>query len=225
LDPLPLRAAFRCKARVLTLSQILEHKIVAIIRGANPVDVLKIANALYEGGIKVLEVTLNSANALEVIQQLSETMKDKMLIGAGTVLDVKMTRSAVNAGAMFIISPSMNSEVIKTTKDLGAISIPGAYTPTEIVNAYSSGGDIIKVFPASSNVNYIKEIRAPLPHIPLMPTGGITLENIGEFQKAGAVAFGIGTALVNIKEKISEAYLKQLTERAQQFVQIITNLQ
>src|SRR5882724_1119550 len=124
-----------------TLSQILEHKIVAIIRGANPVDVLKIANALYEGGIKVLEVTLNSANALEVIQQLSETMKDKMLIGAGTVLDVKMTRSAVNAGAMFIISPSMNSEVIKTTKDLGAISIPGAYTPTEIVNAYSSGGD------------------------------------------------------------------------------------
>ena len=208
-----------------TLSQILEHKIVAIIRGANPPDVLKIVNALYEGGIKVLEVTLNSANALEVIKQLSETMKDKILIGAGTVLDVKMTRSAVNAGAMFIISPNMNSEVIKTTKGLGAVSIPGAYTPTEIVHAYSSGGDIIKVFPASSNVNYIKEIRAPLPHIPLMPTGGITLENIGEFQKAGAVAFGIGTALVNTKEKISEAYLRQLTERAQQFVQIITNLQ
>jgi len=208
-----------------TLSQILEHKIVAIIRGANPVDVLKIANALYDGGVKILEVTMNSANALEVIKQLSETMKDKMQIGAGTVLDAEMVNSAISAGAQFIISPYLNLEVIKTTKQLGAVSIPGAYTPTEIVNAYSSGGDIIKVFPASSNVNYIKEIRAPLPHIPLMPTGGITLENIGEFQKAGAVAFGIGTALVNTKEKVTEEYLKQLTERAYKFVHIVTNLQ
>lgn len=205
------------------LSQILKHKIVAIIRGADPHDVLKIARALHEGGINVLEVTLNSANALEVIKQLSQTMKDKMLIGAGTVLDEESTASAVSAGARFIISPYFNKEIIKTTKQLGAVSIPGAFTPTEIVNAYSSGGDIIKVFPASSNVNYIKEIRAPLPHIPLMPTGGITLENIGEFQKAGAVAFGIGTALVNTKEKITDEYLKQLTERAQQFVQAVNN--
>ncbi|MEP6949098.1 MAG: bifunctional 4-hydroxy-2-oxoglutarate aldolase/2-dehydro-3-deoxy-phosphogluconate aldolase [Ginsengibacter sp.] len=207
-----------------TLSQILEHKIVAILRGADPNDVLKIAEALYDGGVKVLEVTMNSANALALIKQLSEIMKDKMLIGAGTVLDAATAESAINAGARFIISPCLNVEVIKTTKQLGAVSIPGAYTPTEIVNAYKSGGDIIKVFPASSNVNYIKEIRAPLSHIPLMPTGGITLGNIGEFSKAGAVAFGIGTALVNTKAKVTEEYLKRLTERAKEFVQAVTNL-
>ena len=206
-----------------TLDQILKHKIVAIIRGANPTDVLRIAKALHNGGVKVLEVAMNSDNALEVIKQLSEIMKDKMLIGAGTVLDEGMTNSAISSGAKFIISPNMNPDVIKLTKKLGAVSIPGAYTPTEIVNAYNIGGDVIKVFPASSNVNYIKEVRAPLPHIPLMPTGGITLENISEFYKAGAVAFGIGTALVNTKEKITEEYLNQLTERAQNFVQVTTN--
>lgn len=207
-----------------TLSQILEHKIVAIIRGADPDDVLKIAKALHEGCVKILEVTLNSANALEIIKQLSETMKDKMLIGAGTVLDSASARAAISAGAQFIISPCLNIDVIRTTKELGVVSIPGAYTPTEIVNAFNSGGDIIKVFPASSNANYIKEIRAPLSHIPLMPTGGITLENIKEFQKAGAVAFGIGTALVNTKEKVTDEYLRQLTERANQFIQATTNL-
>ena len=207
-----------------TLSQILEYKIVAIIRGANPDDVLEIAQALHDGGVKLLEVTMNSANALALIKQLSKTMKDKMQIGAGTVLDAATAESAIDAGAQFIISPCLNIEVIKTTKQLGAVSIPGAYTPTEIVNAYTSGGDIIKVFPASANVNYIKEIRAPLSHIPLMPTGGINLENIREFKNAGAVAFGIGTALVNTKEKVTEEYLKQLTERANQFVQAVTNL-
>jgi 2-dehydro-3-deoxyphosphogluconate aldolase/(4S)-4-hydroxy-2-oxoglutarate aldolase len=206
-----------------TLSQILEHKIVSIIRGANPDDVLKIADALHNGGVKLLEVTLNSTNAVEVIRQLSATMKEKMLIGAGTVLDAEATTLAINAGAQFIISPSFNAEVIKRTKESGAVSIPGAYTPTEIVNAYNSGGDIIKVFPASSNINYIKEIRAPLPHIPLMPTGGITLENIREFKKAGAVAFGIGTALVNTKEEITDEYLKRLTERAHKFVEMLAD--
>lgn len=205
------------------LQDILKSKIIAIIRGANPDDVLKIAGALHAGGIKVLEVTFNSDNALEVIKQLSETMKDKMLIGAGTVLNENAAKSAISAGAKFIISPNLNIEVIKITKKLGAVSIPGALTPTEIVNAFNSGGDIIKVFPASANINYIKEIRAPLPHIPLMPTGGITLENIREFQNAGAVAFGIGTALVNSKEKVTEEYLKQLTERAYKFVHLVAN--
>ena len=203
------------------LSQILEHKIVAIIRGANPGDVLKIAEALHAGGVNLLEVTLNSDSALEVIKQLSDVMKGKMLIGAGTVLDADATKAAIDAGAQFIISPSFTVDVIKTTKQLGAISIPGAFTPTEIVNAYNTGGDIIKIFPASSNVNYIKEVRAPLSHIPLMPTGGVTLENIGEFQKAGAVAFGIGTALVNTKEKVTDAYLKNLTETAAKFVMAV----
>ncbi len=206
------------------LQEILKSKIVAIIRGANPDDVLKIARALNAGGVTILEVTMNSDNALKVIKQLSDTMKDKMLIGAGTVLNENAAKSAITAGAQFIISPNMNLEVIKVTKQLGAVSIPGAFTPTEIVNAFNSGGDIIKFFPASANVNYIKEIRAPLPHIPLMPTGGITLENIGEFQNVGAVAFGIGTALVNTKEKVTEKYINELTEKAFKFVQLVTNL-
>ncbi|HEY6504896.1 MAG TPA: bifunctional 4-hydroxy-2-oxoglutarate aldolase/2-dehydro-3-deoxy-phosphogluconate aldolase [Chitinophagaceae bacterium] len=206
------------------LSHILKHKIVAIIRGADPGDVLEIAKALYAGGTRILEVTFNSPNALAVVKDLSVKMPEELLIGMGTVLDAATAREAISAGAKFIISPSFNVETIQATKELGAVSIPGAYTATEIVNAYNSGGDIIKVFPASSNVNYIKDIRAPLPHIPLMPTGGVSLENIGEFQKAGAVAFGIGTALVNTKEKVTGEYLKQLTEKAQRFVQAVANL-
>ena len=205
------------------LQDILKSKIIAIIRGANSDDVLNIAGALYTGGIKNVEVTLNSDNALEVIKQLCEAMKDKMLIGAGTVLNENAAQAAISAGAKFIISPHFNVEIIKITKQLGAVSIPGAFTPTEIVNAFNSGGDIIKVFPVSANINYIKEIRAPLPHIPLMPTGGITLENIRNFQDEGALAFGIGTALVNSKEKVTEEYLKQLTERAYKFVQLVAN--
>jgi 2-dehydro-3-deoxyphosphogluconate aldolase/(4S)-4-hydroxy-2-oxoglutarate aldolase len=205
------------------LSQILKHKIVAIIRGADPGDVLKIAQALYEGGVKLVEVTFNSPNALAVVNDLSNKMGTKLLIGMGTVLDAATAKDAIGAGAKFIISPSFNSETIQTTKDLGAVSIPGAYTPTEIVNAFNSGGDIIKVFPASSNFNYIKEIRAPLSHIPLMPTGVITYENIKEFQLAGAVAFGIGTALVNMKEKVTDEYLKRVTKKAEQFVRAITS--
>jgi 2-dehydro-3-deoxyphosphogluconate aldolase/(4S)-4-hydroxy-2-oxoglutarate aldolase len=203
-----------------TLSQILEHKIVAILRGAAPDDVLKIALALHKGGIKILEVTMNSLNALESIGQLLESMGDKMVIGAGTVLDVETAKSAIDAGAKFIISPSLDANVVRITKRRGAISIPGAYTPTEIVSAFDCGGDIIKLFPSSSNVSYMTEIRAPLPHIPLMPTGGINKENMLEYLKAGASALGIGSALVNTSHKISEQYLETLTEKARQFVQI-----
>jgi 2-dehydro-3-deoxyphosphogluconate aldolase/(4S)-4-hydroxy-2-oxoglutarate aldolase len=203
-----------------TLTQILEHKIVAILRGAVPDDVLRIAHALHKGGIKILEVTLNSFNALESIEQLAKTMGDKMEIGAGTVLDVETAKSAIDAGAKFIISPSLDPAVIKITKQRGAVSIPGAYTPTEIVNAFNFGGDVVKLFPSSSNVNYIKEIRAPLPHIPLMPTGGINQENMLDYLKAGASALGIGSALVNTSQKMSEQYLETLTENARQFVQI-----
>jgi 2-dehydro-3-deoxyphosphogluconate aldolase / (4S)-4-hydroxy-2-oxoglutarate aldolase len=203
------------------LSEIFKHKIVAIVRGAKPGDVEKIAGALYESGIKLMEVTLNSENALEVIERLSNEMKGKMYIGAGTVLSVEDTEKAIKAGAQFIISPCLNTDVIAATKRMGAVSIPGAFTPTEIVNAFNSGGEIIKVFPASGSISYIKEVRAPLSHIPLMPTGGISLENIKEFQKAGAVAFGIGTSLVNTKKEITEEYLVQLITTAKQFVQAI----
>lgn len=203
------------------LDHILQNKIVAIVRGIDPQDVIKIAHALYEGGVCTMEVTMNSSGALSVIKQLSMEMENKMLIGAGTVLGPKMTNEAIDAGARFIISPIVDKKTIKATKKRGAVSIPGAFTPTEIFKAYSLGGEIIKVFPASSNVNYIKEVRAPLPQIPLMPTGGISVQNIQEFKKAGAVAFGIGGSLVNAKESITEEYLQKITHTAKQFMELV----
>lgn len=202
-----------------TLSQILTHKIVAIIRGANPEDVLPIANALYESGVRCMEITLNSEDALKAIENIAQKMDGRILVGAGTVLDAASASDAIAAGARFIISPITDIETINKTKELGAVSIPGAFTPTEIFRAYSAGGDIIKVFPGSSGAGFIKEILAPLPHIPLMPTGGISLQNIHEFKKAGAVAYGIGKALVDTKQKMSEASLQQVKANAKKFIE------
>lgn len=204
------------------LSQILTCKIVAIIRGAAPQNVAAIAEALHEGGIRCLEITLNSPNALQVIENIATKMEGRILVGAGTVLNAREAANAIAAGAKFIISPITNIETINKTKQLGAVSIPGAFTPTEIFTAYSGGGDIIKVFPGSSGPGFIKEILAPLPHIPLMPTGGINLGNIHEFKKAGAVAFGVGKSLVDTKQKITDAFLDEIIKNAQRFVQAIT---
>lgn len=204
------------------LSQILKYKIVAIIRGAKPDDVLELAKALSEGGVKLLEVTLNSPDALSSISQLSTHMNTQLLVGAGTVLDADMAKAAMNAGAQFIISPSLDIETIRATKQGGAISIPGAFSATEILAAHKNGGDIIKVFPASIGPGYLKDLRGPFPHIPLMPTGGVNLGNIREFQQAGAVAFGVGSALIDVPQKITDEYLKRLTEKAKQYVEAIT---
>ncbi|MBO9683416.1 MAG: bifunctional 4-hydroxy-2-oxoglutarate aldolase/2-dehydro-3-deoxy-phosphogluconate aldolase [Flavisolibacter sp.] len=203
------------------LKHILQHKLVAIIRGPQPADVLRIAEALYRGGVRTLEVTMNSPGALDVIRQLSKTMQDKLLLGAGTVLTPQEVEACVKAGARFIISPNVDTETIKMTRQLGAISIPGAYTATEIVLAHKTGADIVKVFPAAANPAYIKDLRGPLPHIRLMPTGGITIENIGEFKKAGAAAYGIGSALVDARQEVTEEYLYQLTVKAKQMVEAV----
>lgn len=206
------------------LQQILDNKIVAIIRGARPSDVMDIAGALYEGGVRLLEITLNSENAFELIETVSARFGNKMLIGAGTVLTSEEALKVIDRGAQFIISPSTDVETIKATKQKGIVSIPGAYTPTEIVAAYRAGADIIKVFPAASP-KYIKELRGPLSHIPLMPTGGINLDNIGEFQKAGAIAFGIGTSLVDTKKEITEEYLSEITSKASLLNKAINHFQ
>lgn len=202
------------------LSQILEHKIIAIVRGVRPEDVLPLAEAMYKGGIRLLEVTMNSADPLAVIKEVCASMGDKMIIGAGTVLDAATAREAAAAGARFILSPVLEPEVIKTARELGVVSIPGAYTATEIYAAYKQGADMIKVFPATSAA-YIKDITAPLPKMHLLPTGGITPENIRDFQQAGAAGFGIGSALVNAKSAVTPEYLQQLTEKSQQFIRAI----
>lgn len=201
-----------------TLSSILEHKVVSIIRNAHPSDVPKIAKALYEGGVKVLEITLSSPKALAVIGELTETWGDELIVGAGSVLDAESARAALLNGAKFILSPTVDVQTIKMTKRYGAVSIPGAFTPTEILTAFENGGDIIKVFPASLGPNYIKDIKGPLPQIPLLPTGGVDLHNARTFIESGAAGIGIGSALVNTKLEVNERYLQELTAKAQRFV-------
>jgi 2-dehydro-3-deoxyphosphogluconate aldolase / (4S)-4-hydroxy-2-oxoglutarate aldolase len=202
------------------LSQILQYKIVAIVRGANPNDVLNIAEALHKGGINLLEITFNSPNSLELLEKLSSHMKNEMLLGMGTVLNAVTAKKAIKAGAKFIISPILNLETIHTTKEAGAVSIPGAFTPTEILMAYENGADIVKFFPASVGADYLRDIRGPLPHIPLMPTGGVTISNVGSFFKAGAAVVGIGSDLVNTRLEMNNEHLRQLSEKAKAFVQI-----
>ncbi|MCK2006001.1 bifunctional 4-hydroxy-2-oxoglutarate aldolase/2-dehydro-3-deoxy-phosphogluconate aldolase [[Brevibacterium] frigoritolerans] len=204
-----------------TLTHIFENKIISIVRGAKPEDTLKIAKALRDGGVRLIEITLNSPNALESIELISQELGEEMVVGAGTVLDPETARAALLAGSKFILSPTVHLETIKMTKRYGAVSIPGAFTPTEILTAYENGGDIIKVFPASVGPNYFKDIRGPLSHIPLLPTGGVTLDNITEFQKAGVVGFGIGSSLVNAKQEVNEKYLTALTQKAKSFVSAI----
>ncbi|MBO0999665.1 bifunctional 4-hydroxy-2-oxoglutarate aldolase/2-dehydro-3-deoxy-phosphogluconate aldolase [Bacillus sp. SD075] len=203
------------------LTRIFENKIISIVRGAKPEDTLKIAKALRDGGIRLIEITLNSPNALESIELISQELGEEMVVGAGTVLDPETARAALLAGSKFILSPTVHKETIKMTKRYGAVSIPGAFTPTEILTAYEIGGDIIKVFPASVGPGYFKDIRGPLSHIPLLPTGGVTLDNIAEFQKAGVVGFGIGSSLVDAKQEVNERYLMELTQKAKSFVSAI----
>jgi 2-dehydro-3-deoxyphosphogluconate aldolase/(4S)-4-hydroxy-2-oxoglutarate aldolase len=211
--------------KVPVIEAIKEHKLVAIIRGAASDDVLKIADALYDGGIRLLEITFNSPNAMGSLARLAAAMKDRMHIGMGTVLDAATARQAIDTGAAFIISPIVDIDTIRATKEKGAVSIPGAFTPTEIVYAYKHGADIVKVFPASAGAGFIKDVRAPLPHIPLMPTGGVNLENIPSYFRAGAVAVGLGSALVDTNKPVNDTYLQELVVKARAFVHAVNNLQ
>jgi 2-dehydro-3-deoxyphosphogluconate aldolase/(4S)-4-hydroxy-2-oxoglutarate aldolase len=204
-----------------TLEQILEHKIVAILRGCKPVNIVEISQALYEGGIRLLEITLNSPGALDAIQQVAARFGDRMVIGAGTVLTVEEVKAAVTAGARFVLSPSLDVDLIRFTRDLGVVSVPGAFTATEILTAYRAGANIVKVFPASVGPAYFRDIRGPLPQIPLMPTGGVSMDNIRDFQKAGAVAFGVGSALVPASQGVGVGELRELTARAAGYVEAI----
>lgn len=201
-----------------TVQHFTDNKLIAIIRGARPEEMLRIVDALYEGGVRSLEVTINSPKALQVIEQVADKAGEKMLIGAGTVLDAETARAALLAGAQFIVSPTFNPATIEMTKKYGALSIPGAMTPTEILAAYTCGGDLIKVFPASTATPaFFREMSGPLPHIPLMPTGGVSLTNIAEYAKAGAKAFGLGSSLTDTSKPATDESLQALTQKAKDF--------
>lgn len=196
------------------VEEIKSNGVVAVIRGATEENINEIGSALLAGGLKVIEVTAETPNIVAILEKVSKEYGEEMLIGAGTVLDPETARMMLLAGARFIVSPTLNIETIKMTKRYGAISIPGALTPTEILTAYENGADVVKVFPGNAfGPNYIKNIHGPLPHIPLMITGGIDTANMADYFLSGAVAVGIGSNLVNSKKlKTSEDYTELVKE-------------
>lgn len=201
------------------LKFIEQNGVVAVVRKIDPTVVMEVTEAIVQGGIKVLEVTVDSEDSFNTIRRLKEKYKTSVLVGAGTVLDKETAKQAIVAKADFIFSPILDIDTIQLTNRYGRISIPGVYTPTEIVQAYAAGADILKVFPATKlGPGYFKDMRGPLPHIPLMPTGGVSLENMTEFLNNGAVAVGIGSALFD-KKLIDNRDFKQMTEIARQYVE------
>jgi 2-dehydro-3-deoxyphosphogluconate aldolase/(4S)-4-hydroxy-2-oxoglutarate aldolase len=200
------------------IEQLAQAKIVAIIRGIEDDKADATAQALADGGIVFLEVTLNTDGALNMIARFKEKHGAKLRIGAGTVLNLAMAKEAAAAGAEYILSPNLDEEVIYYALEQGIDVWPGTMTPTEIVRAYEAGAPAVKVFPMGSlGVNYLKEIRAPLNHIPMIATGGVDLHNIHEFLNAGAIAVGLGGNLVD-KKLVQAGDFAAIELRARAFV-------
>ncbi len=199
------------------------NKLIAIVRGLKGEALIQSAEALCRGGVRLLEVTFDQTlniphdETAESIRTLCHTFEGRMCIGAGTVMSAEQVSIAHDAGARYIISPDMNAEVIRKTKELDLVSIPGALTPTEIATAYSLGADYVKLFPAGDlGLPYIKSVCAPLAHIPMMAVGGVTVDNIRSFLDAGLVGVGIGSAIVD-KNLIRKGDFAGLEELARAF--------
>lgn len=200
------------------MQQIEDCGIVAIIRANSADELIEAAAAIHAGGVDVIEVTMTTPNALQVINDVSSTYGDKVLVGAGSVLDAETARAVMLSGADFVVSPATKPDVIEICNRYGKVVIPGAFTPTEILMAWETGADYVKVFPSSGvGADYIKDVKAPLPQIPLVPTGGINAENAADFITAGATALGVGSALVN-NQLIAAGEFATLTERAERLV-------
>lgn len=196
------------------LSAIEKYKAVAVIRLPDPDMVEPVTEALYEGGIKVAEITMTVPNAISLIKKAVANSPDDFVMGVGSVTNAEIAEEAVNAGAKFVVSPIMKKEIIDKAIELDVPVMPGAFTPTEIQQAWDWGADIIKVFPADIvGMKFFKAVKAPLPHLKLMPTGGVSLTNGGEWIKAGACAVGVGSALMD-KEAIKRGDYDRIRDNA-----------
>jgi 2-dehydro-3-deoxyphosphogluconate aldolase/(4S)-4-hydroxy-2-oxoglutarate aldolase len=203
------------------LNGIKEQGVCAIVRGTSADSLFRISEALIEGGVKTIEVTFNTPGAAQMIEELVKKYGNEVLIGAGTVLDSETARTAILSGASFILSPTLNVEMIKTCSRYSVLAVPGIATPTEALTAWENGARIVKVFPAGVfGPNYIKQLKGPLPQIDMMAVGAVNLDNLGEFIKAGACSAGIGGELVN-KKLVDEGKFDEITRRAKAFVNAI----
>ncbi len=206
------------------LEGLLASKVVAVIRMKDAGRLKRVAGALLEGGVKALEVTMTVPGAVGTIRELVRTKAPGTLVGAGTVLDESTAVEVIEAGADFVVSPVSDRGMIEACRAAGVLVAPGAFTPSEIVAAWKAGADIVKVFPATSlGPQFFRDLRGPLPGIRLMPTGGVTIDNVREFLDAGACCVGIGTALLD-KKAIEEGDWGALTERARRLILSIASV-
>lgn len=205
------------------LNIILEEKAVAVIRLEDSNKLKKVIDALSIGGIKIAEITMTVPNAIELIKKISDEVSSDIIIGVGSVLNSKTAKEAINAGAKYVVSPVLKEEIIETSHEYDIPVMPGCFTPTEILKAHEFGADIIKVFPADVlGMNFFKGVLAPMPFLKLMPTGGVTLNNVQDWLKCGAVAVGLGTSLLN-KEAIENNNYEVITRNAKIVSESINN--
>jgi len=200
------------------IKQIREIGIIPVVRATTSDEAMRAIDAIREGGISVLEITMTVPNAFSVIEQVTTRFGSDALVGAGTVLDAEDAKSCLASGAQFIVSPALNLDTIAYCRELDVAVMPGALTPTEVVQAWNAGADFVKIFPAGAvgGPGYLKALKAPLPQIELVPTGGVSLKTAADFIKAGAAALGVGADLVDVRAQSS-----LITERAKQYVEIV----
>ncbi|MFW9845618.1 MAG: bifunctional 4-hydroxy-2-oxoglutarate aldolase/2-dehydro-3-deoxy-phosphogluconate aldolase [Candidatus Thorarchaeota archaeon] len=205
-----------------SLDLIYSTGLIPIIRVDSTETAFKVAEAFLDGGVRIIEVTFSVPGATNVVRKLTQELGEEVLVGTGTVLNAKMVEEAVEAGSEFIVSPGYSKELIETTQKYSKPCIPGAMTPTEILDAFNLGSDAVKVFPCGNlgGAAYIKAVRAPLPHIPLVPTGGVNLETAGPLLEAGAFALGVSSAITD-KKAIGDGRFEVITENVRKFEEIV----
>ncbi len=192
--------------------------VVAVIRMRDAARLRAVVDALAEGGVRAVEVTMTVPNAVALIRELAPSLPSSILLGAGTVVDAKTAAAVIDAGARYVVSPVFRPEVIAECHKRGVAAAPGCFTPTEILNAHDLGADVVKVFPATAlGPQFVKDVRAPLPQLKLMPTGGVSLDNAGDWIRAGAIAVGAGSALVDARA-IDDGRLDAITANARRIV-------
>ncbi len=205
-----------------TLERIRELGVVLVVRAKGDENTMKGLQAMVDGGVKALEITFSVPNAPEVIKAVKARFGDSVVLGAGTVLTTEQAKNAVEAGASFLVAPNTDADVMAAARKFEVPMMPGAFTPSEIVNAYKMGAAVVKIFPASvGGPAYLKAVRAPLPHIPMMPTGGVDDQTAPAFLEAGAFALGAGSNLFDAK-KLAAGDFKGMTELAARFVTVVT---
>ncbi len=208
--------ATRDKKQILSL--LTDPGIIAVVRAKSAAQIIPLSEALLAGGVIAIEITMTTPNALEAIREANEKLGDRALIGVGTVLDATTCRAALNVGAEFVVTPICRTEFVQIAQSADRPIMLGAYTPTEAQLAYEAGADFVKIFPADTlGPGFIKSLRAPLPHLRIVPTGGVDVHNVGDFLKAGCAALGVGSSLVSAKI-LQDSDWPALTKRAAEFV-------